>query len=311
MRTPVLVVLAAGIGSRYGGIKQIEPIGPSGEILLDYSIFDALRAGFREIVLVVRPEIEAAVRDRVDPRVGRQGIVRYVNQTLDAVPGGFHLPEERVKPWGTAHAVLQCQGTVHAPFAVINADDFYGRSAFASLFSFLDARPSECGPMEIGLIGYSLPTTLTEHGHVSRGVCQIAPDGYLSRIDERKRIRQVGGSIQYEDRDGCWVELDPSTVVSMNMWGFPERILSELSDRFARFLEHHAGDLDNVEFLLPDVVGDLVRAGAARVRVFPAAEPWFGVTYSEDKPIAQRRIRELIEDGVYPARLWSVSDDGG
>ncbi|HCP32058.1 TPA: nucleotidyltransferase [Candidatus Acetothermia bacterium] len=306
MSKPTLVVMAAGIGSRYGGIKQIDPVGPSGEILLDYSVYDALRSGFGKIVFIIRREIEEAFRCRVEPTIGRRCEIQYVQQSLDAVPKGFGVPPAREKPWGTAHAVFLCKEVIDGPFAVINADDFYGRTSFRSLRGYLDGAQDRDGAFSISIIGYRLKNTLTEYGHVSRGVCTVTSDGHLLNIKEQKRVKLFGSAIKYAEDDGSWTKIPGETIVSMNMWGFTPSILGELEARFARFLRAHAGDIETAEYLLPDVVGELVREKKAFVRVLPTHERWFGVTYPKDKATAQQAIGELTRRGVYPEDLWGT-----
>ena len=307
MDSPSLVIMAAGMGSRYGGVKQIDPVGPSGEILLDYAAFDAIRAGFEDVVLVIREEIEAAVRERVDPTIGRQCRVRYAHQRTADVPEGASVDVARSKPWGTTHAVLACRGLLDGPFAVINADDFYGREAYDLLYEFLRRNGGSRG-LELALVGYTLSRTLTDHGHVSRGVCVVSPDGWLEGIRERKRIQRFGDAVRYADIDDRWHDLAPDATASMNVWGFPLEALAELERRFAAFVEDPSTDRMTGESLLPDVVGDMVRDGCASVRVLPTSADWFGVTYPEDRAGVEERIRELVARGTYPERLWPAAD---
>lgn len=297
-----LVVMAAGVGSRYGGPKQLEPIGPGGETFSHYSVYDALQAGFDRVVFVLSREVEKAFKSRVGERIARHCPVDYVVQRLEDLPPGFSVPPGRKKPWGTAHAVLSCKEKVSGPFAVVNADDFYGKGAFQLVADFL--RETEPGSLEICLVGYRVENTLSPHGPVTRGVCQVDGSGYLVRIEERRGVERRDGRIGFPGEGGRWVELPPGTLVSMNMWGFPPGIFPELEARFPRFLREHAGDINTAEFLLPEVVGELVREGMARARVLPTDERWFGVTYREDLPDARASIADLIEQGVYPARFW-------
>ncbi|HDI11237.1 MAG TPA: nucleotidyltransferase [Candidatus Acetothermia bacterium] len=299
-----LVVMAAGVGSRYGGPKQLEPIGPNGETFSDYSVYDALQAGFGHVIFILNREVETAFRSQVGRRIENHCRVDYVIQRLDDLPPGFPVPSGRAKPWGTAHAVLSCKGLVDAPFAVINADDFYGRGAFVELAAFLRNVGSGSGILEIGLVGYRLENTLSPHGPVTRGVCQVDGDGYLVRIEERRGIQRRGRKIVFPKEDDAWEEVPEGTIVSMNMWGFPVEIFPELSSRFPRFLREHARDIETAEYLLPEVVGELVAEGRARVRVIPTDERWFGVTYREDLADARAAIAELVSQGVYPEKLW-------
>jgi len=304
MPAPALVVMAAGIGSRYGGLKQIDPVGPHGEMILEYSVYDALQAGFGTVVFLIRREIETAFRARVGGTIEAQADVRYVFQELHDLPPGYGPPPStRQKPWGTAHAVLCCRHVVQTPFAVINADDFYGRGAFAVLAAYL--RRLEPTAREYALVGYPLAHTLSEHGYVSRAECRMNTDGYLIDIRERLRVERRAEGIVYSDDGERWTPLPDGTVVSMNMWGFTPAIFPALAAHFARFLDENAEHLHKAEFLLPNVVGAMVRAGEARVKVLPTDEHWFGVTYQEDRPRVQAAIRGLVERGLYPSPLWA------
>ncbi len=307
MQKPTLVVMAAGIGSRYGGIKQIDPVGPSGEILLDYSVFDALHSGFEKVVFVIRKEIEEVFQERVDSTIRARCEIEYVIQSLEVVPEGFDVPPTRKKPWGTAHAVFLCKDVVHEPFGVINSDDFYGRASFVALAHWLSEVDDRAGVYEICLVGYPLSNTLTEHGHVSRGVCAVSPEGYLLNIHERKRIKRFGNIVKYAKDDGTWIEIPADSTVSMNMWGFTPGIFTELRGRFPPFLQEHADNIESAEYLLPDVVGELVREKRAMVRVLPTSARWFGVTYPEDKTAVRKGIQDLISRGVYPKDLWKAT----
>ena len=308
MRSPTLVVMAAGLGSRYGGIKQIDPVGPGGEILLDYAVYDAIRSGFDRVIFVIREEIEEPFRARIEPTIARRCRVEYAYQRIDDVPDGCRVPESREKPWGTGHAPLAAEPLLDGPFALINADDFYGSSSFRTMYRFLSELPESPAGLEMALIGYELRNTLTEHGHVSRGVCQTAADGTLTGIRECERIQRFGDAIRYVDTSDRWHDIDPETVVSMNLWGFPHEVLGEMRNRFEAFLRAPETDLESAEFYLPDVISELVRDGVGTVRVLATSEEWFGVTYPEDRPWIERRIRELVSQGVYPERLWSAAD---
>jgi hypothetical protein len=301
---PHLVVLAAGIGSRYGGLKQTDPIGPAGEIVVDYGVFDALRAGFTKVVFVLRRELLEDFRDRVGRRIEPRIATDYVFQELDDLPSGFACPPGRAKPWGTAQAVLSARGAVSAPFAAINADDFYGPGAFRVLHDFLQQVPDGDEVGNYAMVGYPLVNTLSEHGHVSRGVCNVNAAGYLDGIVERTRVQRFTDGIKYAARDETWIELPPSTIVSMNMWGFPLGFLDRLAESFQSFLTVSGGD-PQAECYLPTVVSGLIQTGQARVKVLPTDERWFGITYQADKAAAQRAVRERIRAGQYPERLWS------
>ena len=303
MTDPTLVVMAAGIGSRYGGLKQIDPVGLNGEIIIDYSVFDALRAGFGRVVFIIRRDIEAAFRDKIGRAVEKRVDTAYVFQKLD-LPAGFIVPADRKKPWGTGHAVLSCQDAVHTPFAVINADDFYGATAFQALAQYLGQAQDRDGVYDYGMVGYALSNTLSEHGHVARGVCEVTPDRFLVDVRERTHIERLADGIQYTENGADWVMLPPESIVSLNTWGFTLSIFRELEARFSLFLQKNTTHLTKAEYFLPDVVGDLVKEGKARVKVLPTHEKWYGVTYQEDRPRVQAAIRELIRQGRYPEKLW-------
>ena len=306
MVQPALVVMAAGIGRRYGGLKQIDPIGPNGEIIIDYSIYDALKAGFGKVVFVIREDLEEAFRERVGNTIERQCETAYVFQRLEDVPAGFQAPPERQKPWGTGHALLCCKDEVASPFAVINADDFYGRSSYQILCDYLEHAQDRDGIYDYCMVGYVLENTLTEHGHVARGVCTVSQDGYLVEIHERRRIERFGEVVKYTEDGEHWVEIPRGTVVSMNMWGFTPSLFPELEARFPQFLQKNSDNIQEAEYFLPDVVNDLLEEGKARVRVLQTDEQWVGVTYQQDKPRVKRVIRELIRRGVYPENLWGI-----
>ena len=296
---PILVVLAAGMGSRYGGLKQIDPVGPAGETLLDYAIFDAVLAGFGEVIFVIRRDIEEAFVNGVGAKyVDIDGVsVRYAFQELDDLPDGFHLPTGRQKPWGTAHAVLAACDLVHGPFAVMNADDFYGAHAFAMLSEQLSA-PSD----DYAMVGFVLRETLSAHGSVTRGLCRTAGN-FLAKIVEISNIEPDGNGATYPSGSGGVCRLSGDETVSMNFWGFSETIVSRLEEGLIQFLQQNLEDL-NSEYLLPDVVDRLIVDGDVRVRVLRGGGPWFGVTYQQDRETVIRNIRELIDGGAYPERLW-------
>jgi hypothetical protein len=313
MPDPTLVVLAGGIGSRYGGLKQADPIGPNGELIIHYSVYDALRAGFGRIVFLIRRDIEEIFRERIGRTVERQADVRYVYQDMEALPPGFAVPAGRSKPWGTAHAVLCCREAVAeaianhgvgANFAAINADDFYGAAAYRILAGYLQRVQDPGAVPEYAMVGYLLANTLSEHGHVSRGVCEVDQGGYLDSIRELTHIEPSQGGIQYLDAAGDWQRLATDSIVSLNFWGFTPAFFEELARLFLAFLKSHTADLNKAEFYLPEAVGTVVREGAARVKVLPTDARWFGVTYQADRPRVQEAIRELIAAGQYPQRLW-------
>ena len=316
---PSLVVMAAGIGSRYGGLKQVDPVGPSGEMILDYSVYDALRAGFGKVVFVIRREIESDFRDTVGRNVEPHIETAYAFQELNALPEGYSVPPERKKPWGTAHALLCARDEVPGAYAAINADDFYGPGAFHAIGKHLtraDAGGEAPGGAaggadgsksdtvaEYSMAGYLLKNTLSEHGHVSRGVCEVTVDGFLKGIVERETIRLFPDGVKYEGRGGVWTPIPADSTVSMNMWGFGAGFFERLDAGFREFLTRDV-DTPGAECYLPAVVNDLIDEGRARVRVLPTDERWFGITYPEDMPAARDAIRQRIDSGVYPENLW-------
>lgn len=300
MSKPVLLVLAAGMGSRYGGLKQIDEVGPSGEAIIDYSIYDAIRAGYGRVVFVVRPEIEEDVRRFFEPRLRGRIPFEFVHQELDMVPEGVQVPPERKKPWGTGHAVLVAKEKIDEPFAVINADDFYGPEAYRQTAAFLTENKD---PYEYAMVGYRLANTLSDNGSVARGVCRTSGDGYLLEVTEHTKIAREGGKIISLLEDGSTVEFTGEEPVSMNFWCFKPTIFPELEKQFTDFIRDHAGD-PKAEFFIPLPVSVLIAAGKIRMKVLPNAEEWFGVTYREDKPVVIRKIRELVDKGVYPEKLW-------
>lgn len=304
MKDPQLVVMAAGIGSRYGGLKQIDPVGPSGEIIIDYALFDALRAGFRRVVFIIRKDIEEAFRERIGRNIENRMEVRYAFQELDKLPEGFSLPPERSKPWGTGHAVLCADDAIDAPFAAINADDFYGASSYESLMGHLSSASDQGGVYDFCMVGFILKNTLTDHGHVARGVCSVDDDGHLESIVERTKIQKFGEVVRFSEDDGeTWTDVSPQSVVSMNMWGFTPGYLDELRQRFPVWLKEHAGEAKS-EFFVPTVVNELLEEGKARVKVLPCHERWLGVTYPQDKAAVQQAVRDLVRQGEYPESLW-------
>jgi len=296
--SPTLLVLAAGMGSRYGGLKQIDPVGPCGETIIDYSIFDALRAGFGKVVFVIRKDIEEAFRDIVGSRFEKRMAVDYVFQSLEDIPPRFTVPAGRTKPWGTTHAILAGANTVHEPFAAINADDFYGAESFRVLAGHLTSASPD-----YAMVGFVLRNTLSEFGTVARGVCELVDGNYLKSIVEYLAIEQKGGSVQNVDATGQVAHLAGNELVSMNFWGFTPRVFDQLREDFQTFLEQHGSDAKR-ECLIPTTVNQLVAAGKARVKVLHSRDPWFGVTYREDRPRVIESIRSLIAGGSYPEQLW-------
>ena len=303
-KKPVLVILAAGMGSRYGGLKQLDPVGAHNQVILDYSIYDARRAGFETVVFVIKPEIEADFKALVGSRVEKGMNVKYVYQLKEDLPGGYSVPEGRTKPWGTAHAALAARHAVDGPFAVINADDYYGPEAFRKIYDYLCAHP-DGDVYEYAMVGYLLKNTVTENGTVARGVCEETADHYLAQVTERTKIAQ-GNPPRYTEDDGAtWTELQPDTVVSMNLWGFSRSFLDEAWERFSTFLDKALAENPvKAEYFLPTAVSWLMEEGKARVKVLRSEDKWYGVTYREDKPEVVRAIAEKTASGLYPERLW-------
>lgn len=304
MKKPVLVVMAAGMGSRYGGLKQIDPIDEQGHIIIDFSIYDAVKAGFEKVVFIIKKENEEDFRKAIGDRMEKLVQVEYVFQDLHNIPEGFEVPEDRVKPWGTGHAVLSCLGTVDAPFAVINADDYYGRHAFEVIYNYLTTHEDD-QKYRYTMVGYILENTLTENGHVARGVCEIDQTGHLAGITERTRIEKRNGKACYTEDDGeTWNEIPEGSTVSMNMWGFTNSILKELKERFPKFLEENLKKNPlKCEYFLPSVVGELLQEEKASVEVLKSSDRWYGVTYKEDKVVVEQAIKSMKENGIYPEQL--------
>jgi hypothetical protein len=302
MCKPVLVVMAAGMGSRYGGMKQIDPVGPNGQVIVDYSLYDARRAGFETVIFVIKHEIESAFRAAIGDRVSREMQVKYAFQQLDALPAGFSVPEGRTKPWGTCHAVLAAKDLIDGPFAVINADDYYGPEAFRVMYDYLSTH-ADGEKYAYCMVSYLLKNTVSEHGSVARGVCETSADGRLLRVTERTRIEPFPDGIRYsEDGGASWTALPADAPVSMNLWGFTGSFLTEAQARFAGWLR---GNLPKnplkCEYFLPLVVSELIDEGKAEVRVLQSRDKWYGVTYQADKPVVVAALAEKTKSGLYPA----------
>ncbi len=298
---PTLLILAAGMGSRYGGLKQIDPVGPNGEIIIDYSIYDALGAGFGKLVFVIRHYFEDAFKEKIGSKFDGLVETAYAFQELDAGLGGFTLPPDREKPWGTAHAIGVGRDVIDEPFAVINADDYYGVDSFKMVADFLSG--SEISPTDYAMVGFKLRNTLSEYGTVARGVCHCDNELFLQDVVERKKVQKRGMAACYFDEDGTEHALTGDEVVSMNLWGFHPAFFEYLQAGFKDFLREHGTEAKS-EYFITIPVSDLVESGQIRVKVLPTHDNWFGVTYRQDKEIAQRCIRRLIEGGTYPNRLW-------
>ncbi|GAB1475950.1 nucleotidyltransferase [Bacillota bacterium] len=304
MNKPALVIMAAGIGSRFGGLKQLAPVGKNGEPILKFSIYDAYEAGFRKVVFIIKHEIDADFKELIGAALPDNLEIEYVYQELNRLPSGFSIPEGRIKPWGTAHAILCAKAVLNSPFAVINADDYYGKDAFNVIYNSLLTQ-SDDGLYGFSMVGYLIENTLTDKGHVTRGVCKTK-DGYLTAVDERHRIEKHGESIEYtEDEGETWIPIEYGTLVSMNLWGFTESFLSELENRLPKFLEDALkNNPEKGEFLLPKVVNDLLGENRASVKVLHSEDRWYGVTYKEDLPNVQAAIRAKQEEGLYPQKLF-------
>lgn len=297
---PTLIVLAAGMGSRYGGLKQLDPVGPSDEVILDYSVYDSIRAGFGKVVFVIRRDIEEAFKQQVGSKYEHRLPVEYAFQELGDLPEGFSVPEERVKPWGTVHAMLAARELVKEPFAVINADDFYGPGSFRLLAEALQDR--EVDSSEYVLVAYPLKNTVSPHGTVSRGVCEVSGEGQLISVEECHEIHPVAEGIQLSCGSGVEV-VEGSQLVSMNTWGFTPRFFEQGMEGFTDFLKDVPDPLKS-EYYIPSLVQELIDRGEGRVEVIPSGESWLGVTYPEDKAAVQEGLRKLVAQGIYPASLW-------
>ena len=298
---PTLLVLAAGLGSRYGGLKQIDPVGPGGETIMDYSVYDALRAGFGKLVFVIRRDLEAPFKQFIGARFEGRMPVEYVFQELDRLPPGFSVPPGRAKPWGTAHAVLMSEGVIRGPFAAINADDFYGAHSFQAL-----AAHWQSGSPDYAMVGFVLRNTLSEHGSVARGLCRAGADGYLQSIIETTGLEKHGNGVKHTDANGSIQRFSGDETVSMNLWGFTPALFGHLRERFVDFLHQHGRD-PRCEFYIPTAINSLISAGQARCKILPTTDSWLGVTYREDRPRVIEGIRRLVARGDYPERLWSCT----
>ncbi len=297
-----LLILAAGMGSRYGGMKQVDPFGPSGETITDYSIYDAMKAGFDRFVFVISPKMEEDFKTNYVKKFPSHLKVDYVIQSIDNIPEGFTLPDDRIKPWGTAHAVLMAKDAINEPFAVINADDFYGKESYTIMHDFL-VRTTEEVPGQYCMVGFELQKTVSEHGSVARGVCQVDDNGFLIGMVEQTKVFLKDGGIVYENEDGSVHPLDRMDTVSMNLFGFTPDFFEHIEDVFKMFIRENIQN-PKAELYIPLVVDNLINAGKARMSVLQTPESWFGVTYQEDKPKVLSAIRSLVDSGLYPESLW-------
>ena len=305
-KKPVLVVMAAGMGSRYGGLKQIDPVGSQGEAILDYSIYDAHQAGFETVVIIIKEAIKKDFMDTVGARLKNAPVeIRYAYQELDKLPAGYTVPEGRTKPWGTSHAVLcGAEAIDGAPFAVINADDYYGKEAFQVIYNYL----STCtDPYGYCMVGYELGKTVTENGSVARGICEINAEGFLDVVTERTKIEQYEGGIHFTEDDGkTWTDVAPETIVSMNMWGFMPSFLEEINNRFSAYLDEYLPvNPLKCEYFLPLPISQLIAEKKATVKVLSSSDRWYGVTYAADKPVVVAALKGMTEEGKYPDGLWT------
>jgi len=301
MESPALLVLAAGMGSRYGGIKQMDPVGPDGEFVLDYSVFDAWRAGFRSVVFVIREELEAPLREHFGDKLKNKLEVSYVCQKLTDLPAGFICPPERQKPWGTGHAIWSARAAIKGAFGAINADDFYGAQSYRVLADFL--RSPACDEQTYAMVAYRLANSLSEHGTVSRGICKASEAGLLEDVVERTSIEPCTGGARFKDADGNWQPLTGEEPASLNLWGFSASLFDKMEVLFREFLESRGQELKS-EFFIPTVVDTLIKRGKCRTRVLNTPEFWFGMTYAEDRVMVVGKIAELTARGVYPEHLW-------
>jgi len=305
MKKPVLVIMAAGMGSRYGGLKQIDPIDEQNHIIMDFSLYDAVKAGFEKVIFIIKKENEAEFKEVIGDRVAKHIEVVYVFQDLYSLPAGYQVPEGRTKPWGTTHAVLSAMDLIDGPFAVINADDYYGANAFKMIYSYL-MENQDTEKYQYAMVGYILENTLTDNGHVARGVCETDENNCLLNIAERTRIEKRDEQVMYtEDEGATWVAIPQDSTVSMNIWGFTRSFLEEAQKGFPQFLDAQLPvNPLKCEYFLPIVVETLLKANKAVVKVLTSSDKWHGVTYKEDKPAVVKAIQELKEQGVYPERLW-------
>ena len=298
---PTLYVLAAGMGSRYGGLKQLDGVGPNGETIMDYSIFDAIRGGFGKVVFVIRKDFEADFREKILQKYINHIPVEIVFQSLDKLPAGFTCPAERVKPWGTNHAVLMGKEVIDEPFAVINADDFYGRDSFAVLGQWLSQMEGKSN--QYCMVGYRVGNTLSESGSVSRGVCSMNDNRMLTDVVERTKIERIDGIVKYQDENGEWISLEDNTPVSMNMWGFTPDYFAYSEEFFAEYLKENINNI-KAEFYIPSMVNKLIQEGTSTVEVLDTTSRWFGVTYPEDRPTVVEKLKALVDAGEYPEKLF-------
>ncbi|MDR3072268.1 MAG: nucleotidyltransferase [Clostridiales Family XIII bacterium] len=304
MNNPTLIIMAAGMGSRYGGLKQMDPVGSHGEIIVDFSLYDAMMAGFENVIFIIKEEMEEDMRALMDSGAARHLKIDYAFQKTEDLPDGFSVPSGRVKPWGTCHAVMAASQKVQGAFAVINADDYYGPHAFRLLYEYLQSAKDD-DKKRFAMVGYLLPNTLTEYGSVARGVCKTDEEDFLTEIEERLKIVQKDGAIFYADNNDTWIPLSPAATVSMNCWAFTPSFMQEIVDGFPAFLSETL--LENPlkgEYLLPRKIDELIKQKKATVKVLRSEDHWYGVTYAEDKPHVIAALQSLKDKGLYPEKLW-------
>ena len=302
MNSVTLLVLAAGMGSRYGGLKQLDAVGPNGETVIDYSVFDAIRAGFKKVVFIIREDFKKEFQSSIGNKFQSQIEVEYAYQKLEVLPSGYSLPQDREKPWGTGHAILSAKQVVNEPFAVINADDFYGKLAYQKIFQYLSTVSIDSSPSKFCMVGYPLINTLSEFGSVSRGICIVSDQNKLESVNELTCIQKIENEIVNEDEFQKRQVLSGDEVVSMNMWGFTPQLFSQLEKLFSEFLSENIDNLSS-EFYIPFAVDSLIQSNIANVEVLETTEQWFGVTYKEDKSYVQSAVYNLIESGEYPSKI--------
>ncbi|HAN20922.1 MAG: nucleotidyltransferase [Clostridiales bacterium GWF2_36_10] len=299
-----LVVMAAGMGSRYGGLKQLDPVGPGGEFIIDYAVYDAIKAGFTKVVFIIKEENFSLFKDTVGNRISGHINVEYAFQKIDNIPKGYKIPETRSKPWGTGHAVLSAKKFVDESFAVINADDFYGRESFYLIAEYLK-KQKDTSKAHFCMAGFVIKNTLTENGHVARGICETNKDGNLINITERTKIMRIGRQVQFFEEETGWTAVDENTTVSMNCWGFEKSFFSTLEKGFTEFLESNKNDLSKCEYYLPSAVKESMISGESDVKVLITNAKWYGVTYREDRDTVVSYIKNQVEKGIYPRSLWN------
>ena len=308
MEKPVLVIMAAGLGSRYGGLKQIDPVDQDGHIIIDFSLFDAKRAGFDTVVFVIKKENEDIFKNTIGKRIENIMHVHYAFQQIDDLPEGYQVPDGRYKPWGTAHALYCCRQWIHGPFAVINADDYYGFESFQMIYNYLAGHQDD-ELYRLAMVGYCIENTLTENGTVARGICEVDEQNYLCRITERTKIKADLNGAMYQE-DDQWFAVPKGTIVSMNLWGFSQKIIEEIAQGFPTFLDQNLKDNPlKCEYFIPDVVSRLLQEKKATVQVLKSPAKWYGVTYKADKPVVEEAIQRMKKQGLYPQKLWGIYDE--